>query len=106
MRFGLYPENEKISRYWGARVIFTNQRIDIPYDKKSFEGEPIGSEDFIQWINKEFFPVLEHNKSSLYHDQSKHFYHSSEDDRFYGHACCNSSHGYLYIGCWELKTNY
>lgn len=103
MRFGLYPENQQPKRYWGARAIFNGRNIDIPYDRKSFEGKKEGSDKFLNWINKDFFKWLEGQADlRLYNNQSKVINYNSKNGKYYGQASCNNSYGYLYIGCWEI----
>lgn len=104
-RFGRYPENIQVKRFWGARALFnlkTSYQIDIPYDRKSFEGERENSQDFINWINKEFFEKLtKETNAKLYNNQDKIICIKSEDGKYQGEASCQGSYGYLYIGCWE-----
>lgn len=104
-KFGRYPENIQFKRYWGARAIFggiSKYRIDIPWDRKTFEGEQQGSEDFVNWVNDKFFEwLLPQANQALYNEQRKILTFDSEDGRFHGEASCQGSYGYLYIGCWE-----
>jgi hypothetical protein len=107
MRFGRYPNEEKdnIKRYWGARAIFysgSNYTIDIPYDRKTYEGDEENAQPFFDWINNNFMKWLEKEaNANLFNDQRKVIKYESEDGKYQGEACCQGSYGYLYIGCWE-----
>lgn len=66
-RFGIYPENVKVNKWWGARGIFKPYdkycKLDIPYDRQNYEGEK--DKDFLFWINNEFKDKLEKQYSEL-----------------------------------------
>lgn len=105
-RFGRYPKDINPKVWWGARAIFgkgTDFKLDIPYDRKSYEGEK--DDDFLYWINNSFFAwLLKRVNENLYNSQDTVYSFESEGGRFYGEVSCQNSQGYLYIGCWETTN--
>jgi hypothetical protein len=107
MAWGYKPDNIAMKRYWGARAIFKPndkyEKIEIPYDRKNFEGERDGSDDFINWINEIFFKWLKKNATAGLNYTRESISLTSLDGKYTGAATTNMSGGYLYIGCWEVN---
>lgn len=104
-KFGRYPKNIVPKQWWGARGIFKPNdkycKLDIPYDRQSYEGDKHNSDDFMFWINYGFMEKLEKRYGELSSDQNKVIRIESDGGRFVGEVSCQNSSGYLYIGCWE-----
>lgn len=98
--FGIYPENITPKMWWGARAIITRGQFDIPYDRKSFDGDSSDTDDFFFWINNTAMPkVIE----LVQKRDTKEISFDSEGGRFHCEAADRDSGGYLYIGCWTAK---
>lgn len=97
--FGIYPQDKTPKLWWGCRAIINKGYIDIPYDRKSFEGNPhdTDAEDFFFWINNTAIPKLE---EKIKQRDTKNIYFKSESEMFICEASDRQSGGYLYIGCY------
>ena len=101
--FGIYPETHEPKFYWGARAIITRGDIDIPWDRKSFDGDRESPDvaDFFDWINRTAMPKLSMKVDNY---DTKGISFDSEDGRFHCEADDRNSGGYLYIGCWTTES--
>ena len=97
MRFGIYPDNKTPQMWWGARAIIEKKDINIPYDRQSFEGDKINSDELISWINKTAIPKF---SESIKNGIISNISFLSDCGKFHCKADDRNSHGYLYIGCW------
>lgn len=95
--FGLYPDGKEPDAWWGARAIITERRIDIPYDRKSFDGDKTKADDLFAWIESTAIPELDKRVKKY---DTKRVVFDSDCGRFHCEAEDRDSGGYLYIGCW------
>ena len=105
--FGIYPTTHEPKLWWGARAIITQGYIDIPWDRKSFDGNRESSDldDFFYWINNVAMPEV--NKlvnSRKYNGKKVELSFDSEHGCFHCETSERNSGGYLYIGCWTTEA--
>ena len=100
--FGIYPENREPKLWWGARAIITQGYVDIPWDRKNFDGDKDSPEldDFFSWINNVAMPKVEGCVETRKWGYGIKLSFNSEDGRFHLEADTKESGGYLYIGAW------
>ena len=96
--WGLYPDEFTPTLYWGARAIITKKKLDIPWDRQSFQTvDEACKEEFMDWLNGDMIPCLE---KEIQADNTSHLEIASADGRFLCVAEDHNSGGYLYIGAY------
>ena len=103
--FGIYPTTHEPKLYWGARAIITQGYVDIPWDRKSFDGdkESPDCDDFFDWINSVALPKLNDAAEKRVWGGEIKLSLDSEHGCFHCEADTKESGGYLYIGCWTTE---
>lgn len=98
--FGLYPTNREPQLWIGYRVIITEMRFDVHYDRWSIDVKyESGKQDFVWWINNVAIPRLEVGVR----DGKKKFCFGSESGFYTCEADDRNSGGYLYCGFYSTK---
>ncbi len=103
--FGLRPpQGTKTAAQWGCRAILTgrgrDQFIDILFDRQ--QGEPAGAIPlpFQDWMQGRFNKWIAANCDQKWIDPTGGETFKLDDGMFHAVACCNRSHGYLYVCAW------
>ena len=100
IEWGLQPPADAIAA-WGARALFTQSgRIDIIWDRCSFDGPEDEVHQLIDWIEDIGMDDLRDMAENLPWD-SHHVIRVYGGKEFEMNATPKASYGYLFIGAWK-----
>jgi hypothetical protein len=98
------PDDVKYVATWGARAIYTGQKIDLLPNRQSWWGSEgdVTCESLRIWISRVGLPYLRQQAPTLSTRENRTV--SLDDGRMHIEANPQSSRGYLHIRAWEAAT--
>jgi hypothetical protein len=92
---------ETAVRAWGARAIYQSQRIELVWDRQSWQPDQKPPQEFEDWINEIGLPWLRQECKDLYLRGDSSDVLTKNDGPYTIEASPQRSFGYLYIVAYE-----